>query len=258
MKRDVRQLLLGADLRAQNSLSEVVEGVMTYADKGDANQLAKAFTDIGASFTYPAAVLKDVYGQFDPRSAYLPETKDATINVLDFMGLDQKTVMRATRFLPDVPAIQGYDPKRYDIFTEHALYIKDPILKQFIGIEMQPEKSRLDKEFARLAIDKYQLYPVYQKKNDYLDILTRTYGSTLIAKPLYDWTRTNKNYLMANDTLKKDLLETKARDMITEVRAGIVRYFESSVKGTKDEDYLFYLRGKLRDPNTIPKKFVDN
>lgn len=254
MWREVKQLTLGADLRAQNSLTAVIQGAEDYALKGDANQLAKAFTDIGASFTYPAAVLKDVYGQFDPRSAYLPETKDATVNVLDFMGLDQKTVMRATRFLPDVPSINGYDPKRYDIFTEHALYIKDPILKQFIGIEMQPEKSMLDKEFARLAIDKYQLYPVYQKKNDYLDILTRMYGSTEIAKPLYRWTKTDKNYLTANDTLKKDLLEQEARDRITKLRAGIVRYFESSVKGTKDEDYLFYLRGKLRDPNTIEKK----
>ena len=282
MQREMRQLLIGADLRAQNSLTEVIDGVSEYASKGDPNKLAKAFTDIGASFTYPAAVLKDVYGQLDPRSAYLPETKDATVNVLDFMGIEQKTIMRATRFLPDIPQIdiptslggkttgaeqqrisktqKGYDPFRYDIFTEHALYIKDPILKQFLGTEMQPEKSMLDREFTRLALDKYSLYRTYQVKNDYLDTLTRMYGSTYLPKKINNWIKTDKNYNNPEFGPKnqRTMLSNYIKNEISTLTTSIKDFFESTVEGTKDEDMVLYLRGTLKDTRLFTPEVVRN
>jgi len=59
--------------------------------------------DYAGSFTYPAAVLKDFYGQFDPRSSYLPETRDASVSMMDLYGYDIPTSVyqRITRHLPD-------------------------------------------------------------------------------------------------------------------------------------------------------------
>jgi hypothetical protein len=55
-------------------------------------------------FTYPAAVFKDFYGQFDPRSAYLPSTEDATSSTaFSFLDVDipMNVYQRITRQLPD-------------------------------------------------------------------------------------------------------------------------------------------------------------
>ena len=63
----------------------------------------KEIGDYASSFTYPAAVVKDFYGQFDPRSSYLPETRDASVSTFDMYGYDVNVslMQRFTRHLPD-------------------------------------------------------------------------------------------------------------------------------------------------------------
>jgi hypothetical protein len=65
--------------------------------------IIKVLGDYGSSFTYPAAVVKDFYGQFDPRSSYLAETRDASVSTFDLYGYDVNVslMQRVTRHLPD-------------------------------------------------------------------------------------------------------------------------------------------------------------
>lgn len=65
--------------------------------------ILKEVGDYASSFTYPAAVLKDFYGQVDPRSSYLAETRDASVSMFDFYGYDfsVSAMQRITRQLPD-------------------------------------------------------------------------------------------------------------------------------------------------------------
>ena len=62
VSKQIQKLLIGTDLRAQGPIGNFVEA----AYRQDADYLVKGLADIGASLTYPAAVIKDAYGQADP------------------------------------------------------------------------------------------------------------------------------------------------------------------------------------------------
>ena len=56
----------------------IADKMFQAVEAGDITPALDTFFDYFASYTYPAAVVKDFYGQFDPRSSYLPETRDPT------------------------------------------------------------------------------------------------------------------------------------------------------------------------------------
>ena len=82
-------------------------GVMDAIDKAvkadSMEPILEELFELASSFTYPAAVLKDFYGQFDPRSSYYPETRDASVSMIDLYGVDVSMALfqRVTRHLPD-------------------------------------------------------------------------------------------------------------------------------------------------------------
>ena len=264
MNKQVTKLLIGTDLRAQGPIGNVVESIF----RQDADYFFKAIADLGASATYPASVLKDVYGQLDPRSAALPETRDAQVMIFDVFGglteLDRASFQRATRFLPDVPFIEGssdktarqemldedkadrYDPYRYDPFTTHPLYLKDPFIsKQLQGAEKQPKKSLLQKEMSRLQINTYDAYRTYGVKNPYLDIMTRMHMSSYVPKK-YEQIIQSPLYKNMTDSEKREELSDALKAEASFTRENARKYFDAA-ENKGDEGVLFYMRGEYKD-----------
>ena len=98
--KDLNNILIGTEFRPGGGFTDKVIKAL---EKSDWEPIGNAITDYFGSYTYPAAVLKDFYGQFDPRSSYLPELRDATMNAADMYGPDyiMNVYKRATRHLPD-------------------------------------------------------------------------------------------------------------------------------------------------------------
>jgi len=118
----------------------IVDNLMRALEAGDTEPLLNQAGDYLGSFTYPAAVLKDFYGQLDPRSSYLPETRDATVSTVEFMGFDLpiSSIQRVTRHLPD------FDSAKISAQLEQAT-----------GIKVSPDTLAAFLEFANTSTRTY-------------------------------------------------------------------------------------------------------
>ena len=262
MIREISSLTIGADLRAVTPLQRITDA----AAEGNLNGIFRGMADITSSFTYGAAALKDIYGQLDPRSKYLPETKDAEVDLIaEFSDVDDlyySNYKRATRFLPDVPfldtvnkfpyiefAKQKYDAFRYSPFATHPLYIKDPILKQLTGAERQPPKSALMSEMSRLRLDPYEAYRTYGEKNPFLEITTRFNLSGTLPKKAEEYIRSER-YQSFDDETKRDKLLSFIRGQTEETKKMITEYYDKASENPEladeNENVLFYLRGEYK------------
>jgi hypothetical protein len=98
--KDLNKILIGTEFRPGTGLTDAI---VQSVESDNLDPLLNQLFDYAASYTYPAAVIKDFYGQFDPRSSYLPETRDASISTIDMNGNDVSTSVfqRITRHLPD-------------------------------------------------------------------------------------------------------------------------------------------------------------
>ena len=98
--KDLTKILGGTEFRPGVGF---VENSLRGFEAGSFEPFLNQIGDYAGSFTYPAAVLKDFYSQFDPRSSYLPETRDASISMMDLYGYDipMSVYQRITRHLPD-------------------------------------------------------------------------------------------------------------------------------------------------------------
>lgn len=101
IRKDAQSILIGSEFRPGGGALADLESAFVDASPEKA---VKVIGDYLSSFTYPAAVVKDFYGQFDPRSSYLPETRDATVSIWDMGGMDVPAVYlmnRMSKSLPD-------------------------------------------------------------------------------------------------------------------------------------------------------------
>jgi hypothetical protein len=100
ISKDLTKILGGTEFRPGTGfIDNAVRGFEAGSWEPFLNQVGDYF----GSFTYPAAVVKDFYGQFDPRSSYLPETRDASVSTVEMFGYDipVSSIQRVTRHLPD-------------------------------------------------------------------------------------------------------------------------------------------------------------
>jgi len=135
--KDLTKILGGTEFRPGVGLAD---NIIRAAESGNWEPITNQVGDYFSSYTYPAAVLKDFYGQFDPRSSYLPETRDATVSVVEFMGMDftMSTIQRITRHLPDFDS---------DTMSEG--------LEKGLGIKIAPDTLAKYLEFANTATRTY-------------------------------------------------------------------------------------------------------
>jgi len=108
--RNMMNLILGSEFRPSGtSLDEVTETMYNAAKaiadgdtSFDPQPIAKVVGDYFSTFTYPAAVVKDFYGQYDPRSSYIPQTLDATVSLPDIGGPRSPNLYLYSRFAKNI------------------------------------------------------------------------------------------------------------------------------------------------------------
>jgi hypothetical protein len=137
ISKDLTKILGGTEFRPGTGL---VENALRGFEAGSWEPFLNQVGDYFGSFTYPAAVVKDFYGQFDPRSSYLPETRDASVSTVEMFGYDipVSSIQRITRHLPD--------------------FDSDKISKQLedsLGISIAPDTLAKFLEFANTSTRTY-------------------------------------------------------------------------------------------------------
>ena len=100
VRADLAKILGASEFRVDTGF---VDSVMAGLDGQGWDKFNRAMSDTIIPVTYPLAVFKDFYGQFDPRSSYLPNTEDPTFSMLDMYGksVPMNLYQRMTRQLPD-------------------------------------------------------------------------------------------------------------------------------------------------------------
>jgi hypothetical protein len=103
--KDLTKIMGATEFRPGTGLTD---NLVKALEAGNTEPLLNQLGDYFGSFTYPAAVVKDFYGQLDPRSSYLPETRDASVSTVELMGYDvpMSTIQRVTRHLPDFDSVK--------------------------------------------------------------------------------------------------------------------------------------------------------
>lgn len=102
--QNVTKLSIGTEFRPGGT---IVDEMVTTAESimnGNPNYqpMLKLVGDYFSTFTYPAAVVKDFYGQFDPRSSYIPQTLDATVSLADIGGPRSPNLYLYSRFAKNI------------------------------------------------------------------------------------------------------------------------------------------------------------
>ena len=137
ISKDLTKILGGTEFRPGTGfIDNAVRGFEAGSWEPFLNQVGDYF----GSFTYPAAVVKDFYGQFNPLSSYLPETRDASVSTVEMFGYDipVSSIQRVTRHLPD--------------------FDSDKISKQLedsLGITVAPDTLAKFLEFANTSTRTY-------------------------------------------------------------------------------------------------------
>ena len=102
IRKDAQAILVGTEFRPGGGALADIETAFT---EGSPEKAFQVIGDYFSSYTYPAAVVKDMYGQFDPRSSYIPQTRDATVNIMDLGGTDFPGLYLMQRFAKAIPDI---------------------------------------------------------------------------------------------------------------------------------------------------------
>ena len=132
IQKDIGKIVIGTEFRPSGT---PIDKAARAIESGNWQPMMDLMTDYGSAFTYPAAVLKDFYGQLDPRSSYFPETRDPSmVSMFDMDGwqIPMAVYQRATRQLPDL---------NLDTMAN--------ALREMSGIDIDPEKLKGIVDFAQ-------------------------------------------------------------------------------------------------------------
>lgn len=166
------------------------------ANNVDAMQ--KSLGSFISTFTYPAAVSRDVYGQLDPMAAPTPYTRDRlrggeerlyfSNNFLTDTTRWATLQNQATRFLPDIKQLDyssnravetGYDMPYYNPFNPAPINTPNPLMRQF-GAAQRATPTALQKEMLRLRLDEQESYT--PSRNPVEDYMTRQRLSQTLSR----------------------------------------------------------------------------
>ena len=155
-----------------------------------------------STFTMPAAVARDVVGQFDYEQAGAPVVRDLDIEervkgeseVGDVLG------MQAIRMLPDVRSIQyaqsfngETDIGYYRFSNPGAIGKVSPLTKQITGAVSEPTLTGLEEEMNKANLKDWQLYNKSTAPNANVDYVLRHRLAKTMYKDFEAWRKGSKN-----------------------------------------------------------------
>ena len=277
--KDITKLMVGSEFRPGGTIvDETVRVAQSIMDgKPNFQPAAKVFGDYFSTYTYPAAVVKDFYGQFDPRSAYIPQTLDATVSLVDMGGPNSPRLYLYGRFAKSLPDLgesemqgllkfmgsstrthfqmmdpdnrdTGYDAVRHDIYGDGPLRQLNPFLKQITGFTREPPKNALKLEMARLEIDPFKIYNPYAEKNSALELFTQQMLQGKLAEDVENYITTDSIYLNSDFDVRRNLLEERIKAKIKDTRAD-AKFILSDFAAKREEyrsDFNAYVRGEYK------------
>ena len=97
---NMTKLTIGTEFRPGGTIvDEVIATAESLVEgKPSWQPLLKVVGDYFSTLMYPAAVVKDFYGQYDPRASYFPQTLDATVSLADIGGPRSPALYLYSRF----------------------------------------------------------------------------------------------------------------------------------------------------------------
>lgn len=280
---NVSSYKLGADLMEQLGTSGFIPdsapvvNLLTALTTGESNaSVRNLIPDLVATFTYPAATFRDIYGQIDPRSSQVPYTKatdgdETVISLFDMVEVRTGDIARATRFLPDVPWAQinnsmdgQYDLQYWNPFSNVPVTSIDPMTKQFTGRNVSPELTEIQKDMNRFSINEYDAYkgnrnPTVDYAVRYMLANDRAYN---LPKQWEDWKQSNASvWEGAAPEYKRDLLREFIKSSVADVTTNVMTAFENavdsnpaSVRGYIRNVFISKMREFKREGSTDPNE----
>ena len=212
-------------------------------EEGSFGPLSSRLADIGATFTYPTTVLRDLQGQLDPELGYTPYTRALLMqetNMLDAMLTDTEGFNRLVRFLPETELLQYTQSVNgrtstvlMDPFGGGAVRAINPMTKQVLGIEKRKAPTALQKEISTLGLKEYKLYSKKKLKNPATDFLVRyALAKTLpqdfeeyISQPLVEYNGTRMYDELSVDE-KRYMLERFVNKKVSLAKDRVDLYWE--------------------------------
>lgn len=220
-------------------LANLIKAITT----GESNaSVSNLIPDLIATFTYPLATFRDIYGQIDPRSSQTPYTKttagdETVISLFDLVDIKSSHITRATRFLPDVPWVQvneslegQYDLQYWNPFSNEPITSVDPITKQFTGRSVSPELTEMQRDMNRFNIDEYEAYK--GNKNPTVDYAVRYALANTVNMPdaWVQWKTDNAElWNSASPEYQRDLMRNYIQNLVQDVTANVTASYENLV-----------------------------
>ena len=257
--RDTLEVLGGlGNMGFDKGLSRDISSAL---DSGEWGGLRTRLADVASTFTYPTTVLRDMQGQIDPESGYMPYTRSLMlgdgvqeeVNLLDVIITETESFNRLVRMLPEYESAlfltdtlqytQTLDGKKaptlFDPIGGGPVRSINPITKQLLGIESKKTPNTLQKNINNLGLKEFLLYGKKTVKNAHLDymvrgILSKTMNKDFedyISKPLKEYNKTRSwEDLTANE--QRDRLQRFIRSSITTAEAKAEQYFNELVNNS--------------------------
>jgi len=244
--------------------------LLSYADNPSpttADAFAKSAGNFLSTFTYPAAVARDLYGQIDPKAAPTPYTRPILRGSMyeqlperNFFGdiLKNETLLnQAVRFAPDLQSFKlasnqsmsdGYDLPQYSIFNPYPVNSFNPIRRQ-MGFKQEAPTTTLQREARDLDLKEYRVKKrIANPAVDWWVTASLAKGNRLTgSRSLNDefkiWAKTGKIDKFSGRTYeqltepreKREALKDFIRDYSTVVQTAVEDTFESMLKSPEPQ-----------------------
>ena len=205
--------------------------------------LRTRLADVASTFTYPTTVLRDMQGQINPESGYMPYTRSLMlgdgvqeeVNLLDVMITETESFNRLVRMLPEYESAlfftdtlqytQTLDGKKaptlFDPIGGGPVRSINPMSKQLLGIESKKTPNTIQKNINNLGLKEFILYGKNTVKNAHLDYMVRGILSKTMNKRFEDYI--SKPIKVYNDTISWEELT------VEEQRTKLKQFVRSSI-----------------------------
>lgn len=183
-----------------NSFTAIIDSI----EQGfDTEQVQKYFGDIVATFTLPAAPIRDVVAQFDKDAMTTPYTRNIDPENLGSLGAFK---MRATRFLPDFSWVQysssfngRNDVPLYSGFNEEPVQRVNPLSNQMFGMPISVKRNSLQNEMVKHQLKEYVMLGSRRIQNPNTDYPVREILSKTLPT-LYEEEFLTNNFSLDGNT----------------------------------------------------------